>query len=516
MYDRAVPGAWQASRPAPAARSAHPLHALQRAAGNQAVTSVVVQRSRDDHLAALRAAVRAASWQEVATRLNGFNTDDIKRLAAGLSVGEAANTRAAVATHLAGWPQETAIIAALDAGRAEVARIGRIYQAYEVAVRDADWPGAVRQLHAMSQDDIDARLRKLSPDGLRALCGAAPELSGRISKLATAAAGARGIDVSEAVGHLVIGDRDLGPVSEFHPGGESAVDVSAPLAQGGGAALGGRRLTDTPVTLAAALPRLAGQAAEEVGRASGVFRKVSALGGATGAPVAETGAGLVIRVPVVGLAFLAGVVAPYATGWAIAHAAEVAEKLGEFGGTLPPGGGLAQPEANGAPAPGAVAAPAGHPKKDEGDDCHDCPNGTTAEYGPLDSLGRATGVRATLKGRTWSGQAPAADPAGFVPGTSGTVGAQARAHLLARTLGGSGAATNLVTFGQAENVAMYHNLESVIEDHVTLFPDHCVEFAATPIYQGRILSASAIHLFARDLCTGETVVNETAANRTLH
>lgn len=104
--------------------SPHVVVALQCAAGNQAVAAAlrsgppVVQRaSRDDLLSARRKAIQADAWQEVATRLNGFNAADIVRLAAGLSVGQAANTRAAVATYPAGWPQEQSIIQALDYGR---------------------------------------------------------------------------------------------------------------------------------------------------------------------------------------------------------------------------------------------------------------------------------------------------------------------------------------------------------------------------------------------------------------
>ncbi|MGW0435573.1 DNA/RNA non-specific endonuclease [Micromonospora sp. NPDC003197] len=511
--------------------------------GNRAVTGmltsgpIVVQRAtRDDLLTALRAAVQAGQWQEVATRLNGFNTADIKRLAAGLSVGEAANTRAAVATYLAGWPQEETIIAALDAGRAEVARIGRIYQAYEHAVRDGDWPTAVRQLHAMSDGDIAARLGKLPPDSLRALCGAAPELSERITRLANSMASQRGVEVPDGLGRLVVGGRDLGAVREFRTGGESTVEITAPAARGEGASIGARQIAeglllvsqaDVPLTPAseAAIRNLLGTAGSSAG-AGGAG--TTALAGAEGSAVA-TGVGgaapariavsLAIRVPVVGVAFMVGLLGPVALGWAIVHAEVVDKALKEYGGTLPPGGGLAQPGVDTMSDTGPAPVPQSqHGHQDDDGDCQDCKSGTDPLYGPLDDLGRATGVRAILKGRSWSGQKPQEYPAGFVRGISGSKagGQQARAHLLAKVLGGNGSRRNLVPFGQVENVRMYWQLESRVKNHLDVYPEHCVEFVSTPQYPGRILSASLIHLFARDLCTGKIIVNEPAYNRTLH
>ena len=510
--------------------SAISLLALQRTAGNRAVISAlhsgppVVQRaSRDELLAALHTAIRAGQWQEVATRLNGFNDPDIVRLSARLTVGEAANTRAAVATHLAGWPQEQAIISALDRGRSEVARIGKIYQAYDQSVRTADWAGAVRQLHAMSKPDIDERLGKLAPESLRALCAAAPETSPRVAPLAIAVAKAKGIDIPEGLGPLTIGDRELGATRQYLPGGDMLVNASAPAAQGDGATIGPRRVADGLVTLAAVVPAGAvAPAATPAGAAapaSGFRIRTGAGAAAAGGgpapsltPVVVRGASLAVRIPVVGVAFVVGFGGPFALGWAITHTTEVAKALGEFGGTSAPGGA----PLSGATLPGALPATEPRKQHDEDDGCRDCPPGTTPVYGPLDQLGRATGARATLRGRTWSGSKPGEDPAGFQSGFSGKFGGQHRAHLLARTLGGSGGRENLVPFGGAENIAMYHNAESEVETHVTLFPQNCVQFTSTPVYEGKILSATAIHVFAKDLCTGEVIINQIVPNRTLH
>lgn len=96
------------------------LLALQRSAGNRAVTTLVVQRegaSRDEQLAKLREKVGAGEWREVATRLNGFDDADVGRIAAGLSEDAVTATWAAVAQYLAGWPRERALLGALVAGR---------------------------------------------------------------------------------------------------------------------------------------------------------------------------------------------------------------------------------------------------------------------------------------------------------------------------------------------------------------------------------------------------------------
>jgi hypothetical protein len=512
--------------------------ALQRAAGNRAVAqllahsgTVTVQRAtRDELLVALRAATKAGDWQQVATRLNGFDEADITRLSGELSLGEAANTRAAVGVHLAGWPQQPVIIAALDRGRPEVARIGKIYQAYQESIRDGDWAGAIRQLHAMSNADIDERLGKLPVDSLRAVCAVAPEQSERIAPMALATAKARGVEIPDGIGPLKIGDRSLGGTREYLPSGvEMLVEAAAPVAQGNGASIGARRIADGSVTLAGVVPAAAALAAPSPlpegpssGPESGIRRIIpgprtpispSGPGGAVAREGAKRVVGLGIRVPVIGVAFVAGLVGPYAAGWAIAHAAEVDKKLGEFGGTSAPGGA----PLSGGTAPNTGPQPAPH-KDEDGDEneCTKCPPGTTAIYGNLDALGRATGVSATLRGRTWSGQRPQEDPAGFVSGVSGKFGGQHRAHLLARTLGGSGSAENLVPFGGPENIAMYNAVEEHVERHVTFHPTHCVGFNSVPTYAGSILAPTHIFVFARDLCTNEVIVSERVPNRSMH
>ncbi|MGC5328354.1 DUF4157 domain-containing protein [Brevibacillus sp. SYSU BS000544] len=165
---------------------AHELtHVIQQSRGglDRVQRVELIQRAtREDLLSALRKSIDDGNWQEVATRLNGFNEGDIKRLARGLLVDEAANTRAAVQQHLAGWPSQQLILDSLDAGRAEVARIGAVYFEYTMAIKNADWNVAAQQLNAMSDNDITSRLEKLNNDQIMAVQNAAATQSPRVQQ----------------------------------------------------------------------------------------------------------------------------------------------------------------------------------------------------------------------------------------------------------------------------------------------------------------------------------------------
>lgn len=115
---------------------------LQRLAGNGAVTSALtgaasasasgtVQRvnpTRAENIAALRrelaaAQADAAKWQDVALRLNAFDTGDLPAIAAEIPKAQLQAARSAVERFLPGWPSQAAILAAIDA-RARKAKVG--------------------------------------------------------------------------------------------------------------------------------------------------------------------------------------------------------------------------------------------------------------------------------------------------------------------------------------------------------------------------------------------------------
>jgi hypothetical protein len=82
----------------------------------------VIQRddpTRAENIAALQkelvdAEADPAKWKDVAQRLNGFNTGDLSNVCALIPDKQLQAARSAVERHLAGWPAQTAILAAID------------------------------------------------------------------------------------------------------------------------------------------------------------------------------------------------------------------------------------------------------------------------------------------------------------------------------------------------------------------------------------------------------------------
>jgi hypothetical protein len=113
-------------------------------------------------MAAFKSAVLLGDWQQVAARLNGLDPTDLARVVADMSLGQSANTRAAVRIHLQGWPRQQEILQALDRKGAETTRIGDVYARYLQAVSVSDWQLAVDVLATMTREDIVSRLRTLN------------------------------------------------------------------------------------------------------------------------------------------------------------------------------------------------------------------------------------------------------------------------------------------------------------------------------------------------------------------
>ena len=116
-------------------------------------------------------------------------------------------------------------------------------------------------------------------------------------------------------------------------------------------------------------------------------------------------------------------------------------------------------------------------------------------YGPLDSLGRPTGIQAHLTpDMVGTGTPPlrSITPPGFMGGAAG----QARGHLLGAQLGGSGAEErNLITIYQnpANSPAM-RGFENQVR--AALDAGQNVHYAATPVYDGAAPVAQGITLQA--------------------
>jgi hypothetical protein len=236
----AQPKAGDRARPAAPARRPEPaggLLALQRTAGNAAVAAVLQRDAdRDQLLAALRSAAAQQDWRQVATRLNGLNADDIKLATSQLSLGQAANTRAAVLIFLDGWPQQQAILAGLDSGGPEVRRIGDLYAAYERAATASDWAAAADALAPMTEDDMAARLGRLTAeqrDAVGALAGDRAQLLKAVAKFSRLPAGTTYADVKGDLAYIDNFETASYDVfrRELHLTFEDGREVALPIAQ---------------------------------------------------------------------------------------------------------------------------------------------------------------------------------------------------------------------------------------------------------------------------------------------
>lgn len=399
--------------------------------------------SRDELLAALREAIRNEKWQEVATRLNGFNDDDIKRLAGGLTDREAANTQEAVELYLSGWPRESYIIASLTANRAIVAPSRNISLA--VIVNGVSYIKTIA-LHLYRGDSSDEN----------------DEWSITL-KLAR-----EGYDIYKTI-KLV--QEVAEEISE-----EAAIEVAEETTI---VNVGGTAVTESAAITEVSIVSVSGQAvAVDVALPLAASGSVFLIGVAIGAGIA---------------------LSPFA----IAHAQWVHDTLGEYGGTLPDGGGLP------------------NPSESEDSECESCRIsriGTTIlnNYGYLDDLGRPTGVTARIKRRPDPGSAPKCDPVGWPKKNPKENNRYlfSRAHLIADTLGGEGEYKNLVTFRHEINQEMFTKMESKVRNYLNEIKhrDSCVIIESTPLWAGRNLVPYKIELHAYDECTQKEIVRDSVTN----
>ncbi len=109
--------------------------------------------TRDENIAALKRELAAATgkdagsaeWRDVALRLNGFAVDDRPAICSLIPSAQLTDARSAVQQHLAGWPGQGSILAALNAqGRQRVVHWrpsgGDIWHAYQDVGYDK-WQG---------------------------------------------------------------------------------------------------------------------------------------------------------------------------------------------------------------------------------------------------------------------------------------------------------------------------------------------------------------------------------------
>jgi hypothetical protein len=137
------------------------------------------------------------------------------------------------------------------------------------------------------------------------------------------------------------------------------------------------------------------------------------------------------------------------------------------------------------------------------------PNQPAILYKPLDELGRPTGVEATLT-QDLLDTGSAANRSIIPPGFEGGAAGQARGHLLANRLGGSGQIPeNLVTLQQVPvNTPVMRGFEAQIYNAVS--SGQTVSFTSTPLYNGANLIPRGVTLTAEGsggFSLGVTILN---------
>ncbi|MGI4887026.1 MAG: RHS repeat-associated core domain-containing protein [Janthinobacterium lividum] len=141
------------------------------------------------------------------------------------------------------------------------------------------------------------------------------------------------------------------------------------------------------------------------------------------------------------------------------------------------------------------------------------PLGLVPTYGPLDAMGRPTGVSAELTLadlRPTGTSPPTIDPPGWLGGNHPFH--QQRSHLLADTLGGSGSdARNLVTLTDGANHPGMSSVEGQMRRYIRANPNSTVLLEVKPHYVGNSLVPDRVTMYALDH-NGNVLVDRTISN----
>jgi hypothetical protein len=134
--------------------------ALQRAAGNAATRRWLARQARASLISALNKSLAAGDWGDVATRLNGFNDADIKRLARRMTRGQRAAVAEAAPEVMSGWSDR--VVNTIQTVDKEAAAAGSVLHSYTVALKAGSWGDAALSLNGMADYDIESRVRSLN------------------------------------------------------------------------------------------------------------------------------------------------------------------------------------------------------------------------------------------------------------------------------------------------------------------------------------------------------------------
>ena len=151
--------------------------------------------SRQDLIAAFKAQVRRGVWADAALRLNGFNDEDMKRLARGLSHDERVAVSSAAFAAMPGYSDRVTDALALIDKEPPPRKV--LLSALDASIAKGDWADVALRLNGLNDADIRRQLRKLKPAQRAAVAAAAPTaMPGWSARVTDAIAAVEG-----AVGH---------------------------------------------------------------------------------------------------------------------------------------------------------------------------------------------------------------------------------------------------------------------------------------------------------------------------
>ena len=128
--------------------------------------------TREQQITAFKTQVKRGEWADAALRLNGFNDDDMKKLARGLTHDERVSVSSAAPGAMPGFSDRvTDALALVDA---EPAPRAQQLSALDAAIAKGDWADVALRLNGLNDADIRRKLRTLKPAQRTAIADAAP------------------------------------------------------------------------------------------------------------------------------------------------------------------------------------------------------------------------------------------------------------------------------------------------------------------------------------------------------
>lgn len=127
---------------------------------------------RKELITAFKAQVSRGEWADAALRLNGFDDDDIKRLARSLTHDERVALSSAAFAAMPGFADRVTNALALVDNEPPTRKV--VMSALDASVTKGDWADVGLRLNGLSDDDLKRRLRGIKRAQRAAIAAAAP------------------------------------------------------------------------------------------------------------------------------------------------------------------------------------------------------------------------------------------------------------------------------------------------------------------------------------------------------